>query len=321
LRKYNFHPAVLLALLAAVLALVFWGVHRYRHRLVRQPIELVRFLPLPLPVQQPDTSTFYINADALRRTGHLDLLAAANAASEVEYHQFVEATNFDYTRDIHAIAGAVSGNQLTLFVQGRFDWSRLQDYARRHGGSCRSDDCSVPATKPGKWIGFAELQPDVMALVVTANREAAGSVATTVLAQARPASPSFVSLDPVWFCPAHSVIERPNGLPQSLRMLVIALQSANSITVSLGPSSLGNSGPVAFDLKLKASFTNPAIADTAKNQLEIDTKMLRLELAREGAQANPADLTGLFTAGTFRQQRNMLFGTWPVRKQFLQALR
>lgn len=316
MRKYNLHPAILLSLLAVVLALVFWGVHRYRHRLVRQPVDLVRFLPLPLPLQQGDASTFYIDVDALRKSGYLDLLATANAASEADYRQFVETTNFDYTRDIDAIAGAASTHQLNLFVQGRFDWSRLHDYAQRHGGSCRADQCSLPATKPGKWIGFAELQPNVIVLTVTANRNEAIGVATAALAQTQPAPPSTISLDPVWFCPAHSLLQMPNGFPQSLRMLAIALQSADSVTVSLGRSNRA-----AFDLKLKAGFANAAIADTSKNQLEIYTKMLRLELARERAQANPADLTGIFTAGTFSQQGKMLFGAWPVQKEFLHALR
>ncbi|HEX4771468.1 MAG TPA: hypothetical protein VH351_11575 [Bryobacteraceae bacterium] len=321
MRKYNLHPAVLLTLLAAVLAVVFWGVHRYRHRLVREPVDLVRLLPLALPLERPDASTLYIDVSALRKSGYLDLLAGANATNEADYHQFVEATNFEYTRDLQAIAGAVWSDRLHLYVQGHFDWSRLREYARRRSGDCSSDECSLPATQPGKWVGFAELQPDVMALVVAPNREAASGAATAALAQTRPTAPSLVSPDPVWFRPAHSMLERPGGFPHSLRMLAISLQPANSVTVSLGPSSLGSSGQAAFDLKLKASFAKPAMADTAKNQLEIDTKMLRLELAREGARANPADLTGLFTAGTFSQQRNVLFGTWPVRKEFLKALR
>jgi hypothetical protein len=317
LRKSNLHPVIFLVVLGAVLTLILFGVHRYRHRLVRQPVDLVRFLPLPLPLQLPDASTFYIDVDALRRSGYLDLLATAKSTSEADYHQFVEATNFDYTRDIDAIAGSVSGDDsLNLFVQGRFDWSRLQDYARRHGGGCRADQCSLPATNPGKWIGFAELQPDVMALGVTASKDAASGVATAALAQTQPAPPFTISLDPVWFCPAHSLLQMPNGFPQSLRMLAIALQSADSVTLSLGRSTRA-----AFDLKLKASFANPVIANTSKNQLEIYTRMLRLELARERAQANPADLTGVFTAGTFSQQGKMLFGTWPVQKEFLQALR
>lgn len=317
MRKYNLHPVILLVVLGTLLALILFGVHRYRYRLVRQPVDLVRFLSLPLPLQQGDASTFYIDVGALRRSGYLDLLATAKSTSEADYHQFVEATNFDYTRDIDAIAGSVSGDEsLNLFVQGRFDWSRLQDYARRHGGSCRADQCSLPATKPGKWIGFTELQPDVMILVVTANKDAAIGAATAVLAQTQPAPPSTISFDPVWFCPARSLLQSPTAFPQSLRMLAIALQSADSITVSLSPST-----QAAFDLKLKASFANAAIADTSKNQLEIDTKMLQLELAREHARASAADLTGLFTAGTFSQQGKMLFGTWPVQKEFLQTLR
>jgi hypothetical protein len=304
LRK-GLHPALPLALLAAVVFLFFFGIHRYRHRHVRQPVDIVRLLPAG------DESMFFADVALLRRVGYLGLTMTASAHSEPDYRQFVQNTNFDYARDVDAIAGIASPNQIALFVKGRFDWSRLQAYAQSHAGSCDRNECSLPASKPGQWISFSELQPDVMAVAVNSRRDAAAA-----LTRAKPNRELEVPSDPVWLHPAHSLLQTPNALPFGLRMFAIALQAADSIIVSLGPSN-----EATFDLKLKARFENAAAADTARNQLEIDTKMLRLELAREHAKASNGDVTGLLTAGTFLQSGAFLTGVWPVHQELLEALR
>jgi hypothetical protein len=304
LRK-RLHPSILLALLAAVVFFVFFGIHRYRHRHIRESVDIVRLLP------PGDQSTFFADVDLLRRGSYLSLITAASAPSEPDYRQFVQETNFDYTKDVDAIAGGAATNQLALFVKGRFDWSRLQAYAQHHGGGCDRSECGLPASKPGQWISFSELQPDVMAVAVSGKQDAAAA-----LARAKPNRLLEIPSDPVWLHPARSLLDTPNALPFALRMFAIALQSADSIVVSLGPSK-----DAVFDLKLKGHFENAAAADTARNQLEIDTKMLKLELVREHAKPNAADFTGLLTAGTFVQKGAILTGVWPVHKEFLETLR
>jgi hypothetical protein len=76
----------------------------------------------------------------------------------------------------------------------------------------------------------------------------------------------------------------------------------------------------AFTIRLNAEFPNEPSADTTKKQLDIQTRMLKLELAREHQQPNSADLTGLFTAGTFHVADKRVVGDWPVRKELLEAL-
>jgi hypothetical protein len=48
--------------------------------------------------------------------------------------------------------------------------------------------------------------------------------------------------------------------------------------------------------------------------------MLKLELAHEHAQPNPADLTGLLTSGRFETKGSDVTGGWPVRKELLKTL-
>jgi len=88
--------------------------------------------------------------------------------------------------------------------------------------------------------------------------------------------------------------------------------------LSLG--SAGENTNAAFDIKLRARCPNEATAETARNQLDIETKMLKLEFAREHETPNAADLTGLLTAGTFQVVNKQVVGTWPVAKELLKTL-
>lgn len=305
--RRSFHPALVLALLAAALGLLFFGLHRFRHRIVGSNVDLVRLLPSP----EGDFSTFFLNVELLRRGGYLDLLSPNTVPVEADYRQFVQETNFDFARDVDAIAGALSTtSQLDLFIKGRLDWSRLRAYATRHSGSCDGSECRMPARNPGRWISFAELQPDTMALAVTPDRNAASALVIT-----KPGPPEIISSDPAWLRPSKTFLQQPNALPQPLRMFAIAIQSAQTLLISFSPDP-----QAAFDIKLQAHFALPAIANTSRNQLEIDTKMMKLELARERAQPNPADLTGLLTSSRFTQNGKVLEGIWPVSKELLQAM-
>jgi hypothetical protein len=73
-------------------------------------------------------------------------------------------------------------------------------------------------------------------------------------------------------------------------------------------------------IDLSAQCSSAVAADTVRKQLEIETKMLKLELAHEHAQPNPADLTGLLTSGTFDVSGREVRGEWPVKKELLNAL-
>ena len=232
-----------------------------------------------------------------------------------DYRRFLDETNFDFTRDLDAVAGTIAPSHLQVILRGRFDWSRFRSYVSRHNGQCTAEACVVPASRPGQWLSFSEVQPDVMAVAVSTVRDESVRLAHTPVPAASPPSS-----DPLWFQPANSVLLNPNGLPLGLRMFAIALQSARSVILSLAPST--NAAPdLKLTLKLAARFEHPAVADTASKQLQIDTSLLKLELAREHASSNPADLTGLLTSGNFWTQGESLYGSWPVHKELLDSLR
>ena len=75
------------------------------------------------------------------------------------------------------------------------------------------------------------------------------------------------------------------------------MQAAQSVVLSAGQAEHNNE---AFHVQLEAAFPNNPSADTTCKQLQIQTQMLKLELAHENHEPNPADLTGLLAAGTFQ---------------------
>jgi hypothetical protein len=102
-----------------------------------------------------------------------------------------------------------------------------------------------------------------------------------------------------------------------MRVLAISLQSADSVILSLGPAVDKES---AFAIDLDASYSVEPSAETARAQLEIQTRMLKLGLQRAHREPDPADLTGLLTAGTFQRVRKQVTGSWPVRRELLKTL-
>ncbi len=256
---------------------------------------------------------FFANVRALRHAGMLNLLTGRKSVADPEYQDFVRQTHFDYSRNLDTVAGEVDSEGVFFILRGNFDWRKLREYAAAHGGSCAKGVCKVRGTRAGRWVSFRAIQPDVMAIGLSNDTSAVERLrrARSVALRIPP--------DPVWVNVSMSLIRNPVPLPQEVRIFAILMQSANSVLLSLGESA-DNDGP-PFRIELDAACPSEATAETTRNQLEIETKMLRLELAREHRQPDPADLTGLLTAGTFQVVNEHVIGRWPVRKELLNALK
>jgi len=290
----------------AVLAAVsLWTIDFYRHRHVRSDQDLFRYLP------QNDATIFYVNVAAMRQTGALGLFAGSKAAEETDYRAFVRETRFDYSRDVDALAGAAGPDQVVFLVRGRFDWARLRAYAMAHGGNCASKLCNAPTSKPGRWASFLPIQPDVMALALSANPNAV-EVERPPGHFLRETMPS----QPVWARLSRRLLANPASLPVPLRIFAISLQSANPVVLSLSPDA----GSTRFKLQLDAQCSSAAMAETIRTQFDIDTKLLKLGLARAHIVPNPADLSGLLSSGAFQVVDRRLVATWPVPKELLASL-
>lgn len=242
----------------------------------------------------------------------LRFMVGSKTTEEPSYTNFVRETHFDYTRDVDAVAGAANQEGVFFVVRGRFDWDRLRRYAADHGGGCKDGLCTAPTSRVGQWASFLSIQPDVLALAVSRSASAARA-----LTHRTNTDPQSMPSEPVWVSVSPGVLRNPASLPAGARIFAISLQSAESVLLALGPS---RSTGAAFELDLDAQFSSAAAADTARAQLELDTKMLKMELAREHEQPNPANLTGLLVAGTFQVLDTRLLGRWPVRRELLESL-
>ena len=284
---------------------IFIGVNRFRYRLVRSDEDLFRFLP------QGDATLFFANVAALRYGGYLGLFEKKKAQQESDYAQFLQQTGFDYTRDLDAIAGAAEGGRIVFLLRGRFAWSKVRQYARKHGGACDGGSCAMPTSTPERRASFRSIQPDVLALAVSNDADAVNSLSRAQQSVAP------ISDAPVWVRPSRAVLSNPSELPLPLRILAISLQSSDSVVLSLRP---GDGRSIAFLVQIDAACANAATADTARTQLESNTNLLKRELVREHKQPDPADLTGLLAAGTFQIAGKHVAGSWPVRRELLTSL-
>ncbi len=295
---------IAVALLAS-LAGGYWGLEHHLHRFVRSDRDLLSLLP------DREATCFFADLQMLRSTGYLRLFESVKRNPEADYSTFVRETGFDYTKHLDALAGLSDGREFLFALRGRFDWSKLRRYAEAHGGDCPGAVCKVPTSKPGRWASFRSIQPDVMALAVGADTAAAEFI--------RPSGRvvPWLSDAPVWIRPSRGLLEKPAELPVAIRIFAISLQSSDSVVLSLRPSARHGA---AFELQLDAHFANSPTAETASKQLEIDTKMLKIALAREGQPIGAADLTGLLTSGSFEVVHSRVIGAWPVPRDLLASL-
>jgi len=297
---------IVAAILALAGAAILSVVDVHRHRFVRSSIDLVKQLP------PGDFTRFYADLAALRKAGLLHLLTGASPVQEKDYQEFVRQTQFDYTRDLDAIAGASDGEQLFFLIRGRFEWDKFKQYAAARGGTCRSQSCAVPISKPGYWASLVRLQPGVAGLAISAH-----SAAADTLRREAPQMDEAAPSNPVWVKVSKGLLTKPEALPLAVRILAISLQSADRVILSLGPA-VGQEA--ALSVELEADFSIEPSAETARAQLDIETKMLKLGLQRNHREPDPADLTGLLTAGTFHRVRTRVTGRWPVRRELLKTL-
>jgi len=289
-----------------LLAALFVGFYVFRHRFVRSDSDMFSLLPAG------NATVCFVDVAQIRRAGMLNLLSGTQPDLEGEYKSFIEQTGFNYARDIDAAVGWSDEEQFLLVLRGRFDWTRLNRYASTHGGTCSDDLCRVPSGRPGKMLSFTSIQPDVLGVALSSDSSAA-----KLLAPHEGRASIVQPQEPAWVKLSQTLLRDPTALPVPLRIFAIAVQSAESVMISLGPGPSGNG---SLQLKLDASCQNVAAAETIRNQLELQTRMLTLELTREHRQADRADLTGLLTSGTFQVVNRRVVGFWPLHPELLKSL-
>jgi hypothetical protein len=299
----RFQPWQLAALVIVLCASAVGLAHWWRASRRIDAAGLVECLPR-------DRSTHvYIDVEALRRNGILDLVAGSQAEEAPDYRHFVEQTSFDYRTDLDAVAAAFMNGDVYLALRGRFDWRQLAKYARDQGGKCLNAICDMPASTPDRHISFYPLKSDILALAVT--RQERG---VTMIGPSQWTHPPQLPPEPVWISAPSFAFSDVNNLPAGTHAFLSPLAQAQNIVFAIGPE--GN----RLQIRLEVTCLNAESAAALANQLTATTGLLKNMLERDHKTPNAADWSGVLVAGTFQQKDQRVVGTWPVERAFVEAL-
>jgi hypothetical protein len=257
--------------------------------------------------------TLYFNVDQMRDSGLLDLLAGSKTAEEPDYKAFVEATGFDYRKDLDAVAASFPNNDVYMVVRGRFDWQRLSGYARAQHGFCGNDACSMPASESNRYISFRKLSSDMLALGISGEMQGAGRIVVDQ-GQRSAAIPETA----VWISAPPSVFRNASGLPAGSQSFLDPLGDAKQSVFTIGPAALGPAG--GLEIRLDVTCASAAAATDLAQQFNSTTTLLRSMIEREHMTPNPADLSGVLVGGRFTSKDAHMTGSWPLSRGFFEAL-
>ncbi len=289
---------IAIAGVAAIAAGVVW----YRARAIA-PSAMLRRLP------HSNALVVYLDFAALRRAGILDLIDNPKVAQEPEYQDFVRKIHFDYRRDLDAAMVAFAPAGKFLLVRGRFDWKSLRSYVASEKGSCYESLCRVQGSTPERRISFFPLQSQLMALAVSEDDSAA-----LRLQQAAGGPDTELPEAPVWMELPVSLLKSGEGLPPGTRSFARTLENAESVTLSFVPEGQ------RLAAKLNVRCRSSQDASDLAAQLSRVTALLRQMIEREHHKPNAADLSGVLTSGSFRNEGARVFGYWPIERAFVENM-
>ncbi|HEV2446495.1 MAG TPA: hypothetical protein VGS58_11255 [Candidatus Sulfopaludibacter sp.] len=286
-------------LAAAAVAAGYFG---YRSRSLSNAALLKR-----LPAA--DALVLYVDFDALRHGGVLQLFDGSKVGQDPEYKSFVGSTGFNYARDLDLAMVAFAPTGRYVLLRGRFDWPKLRAYAKSQQGSCSGEVCQMAGSTPERRISFLPLQSNVMAMGVSTDDFAAQRLASPATGPA-PQMPA----SPVWLSLPHSILKAGEDLPEGTRMFAHSLDRAESVTLGFEPEGQ------RLAAKLNVLCRNEQDATEIASQLARITTLLRELIQREHQAPNPADLSGVLTAGAFRAEGRRVYGYWPIERKFVESI-
>ena len=297
-------PAVWLIVvgIAAVCGASVWGVAWYRSRALTTAALLGR-----LPAQ--GALVAYIDFSELRRGGILQLLDGSKAGEDPEYQSFVRQTQFDYKKDLDAAIVAFGPTGRYLLLKGRFDWKSLRAYVESQNGKCTNAFCRMAGSTPERRISFFPLRSNLMALAVSPDESAA-----LRLEDAVSGPDPQVPAAPVWLSIPTSALKTGDNLPAGTREFARGMERAETVTLAFAPEGRG------LAARLDVGCRDERDAADLASQLMRTTSLLRETMERERQKPNPADLSGVLTSGTFRNEGRRVLGYWPIEPVFVQTV-
>jgi len=156
--------------LLVILALSLAGTFVYVRNHSSDPLAIRNEMLARMPTSA--NAVVFLDLAALRSSPFLAQLFAwaPRPAPDEEYAQFVQATGFDYERDLDRVALAVSrasnGSIFLVIADGHFDHRKIEAYARRSGRSETRNGATIFSIAPNgtsQAMFFTFLREDRMA--------------------------------------------------------------------------------------------------------------------------------------------------------------
>ena len=294
---------IAVAAAAALVAIgLVLGFSWYRSRAVA-PAALLARLPTA------NSLLLSIDFEQLRRAGILQLLDKSKSREDPDYVSFVEKTNFNYRVDLDLAVAAFAPTGKFLLLTGRFDWKALRAYAASQGGRCDADLCRMQGSTPDRRISFFPLRSNLMALAVSPDDSAA-------LRLNSPGSPSQSQPPdgPIWLSIPMPMLRSGENLPDGTRAFARSVGQAEAVTLTFKPEDH------RLAARLNVLCRNELDAADVALQLQRVTTVLREMIARENQKPNPADLSGVLTAGSFHPEGRRVLGYWPIERVFIENI-
>ena len=293
-----------LILTVAGLAALFLGWNAWRNSRSLTDAEMLKRLPTS------DAVVVSLNFAQLRHSGVFGELVGPKILEEADYQAFVRDSGFDYKRDLDLALASFTTAGTFFVVRGRFDWKRLQAYAKQSGGSCYNELCHMPGSVPDRRISFLPLGSDLLGLAVTTSDSAASQLlqASSQRAISVPAQPVWVSM------PGSALARSAKSIPGG-GLLGSAIGTVDEIMLTIGAQ--GNT----FAARMEAQCRTSQDASNLNGQLKALTSLLKGAIEREKKKPDAKDLTGkVLTAGQFHQSDRIVYGEWTLQKSFLDNL-
>jgi len=292
---------IVIGTLAALVAIaLIFGRVWYRSRAV-SPAALMARLPAA------NSLVLWVDFQQLRRAGILQLLDKSKTSEDPDYVTFVQRTNFNYRVDLDLAVASFAPTGKFLLLTGRFDWKALRAYAASEGGRCEGDLCRMQGSTPDRRISFFPLHSHVMALAVSPD----DSAALRLNATGSPTQPTPPDA-PIWLSLPNSMLRSGENLPGGTRAFARSVGQAETVTLAFIPEDH------RLAARLNVLCRNEVDAADVALQLQRVTSLLREMIARENQKPNPADLSGVLTAGSFRPEGRRVLGYWPIERVFVE---
>jgi hypothetical protein len=258
-----------------------------------------RFDPLShLPTA--DAMVASIDVGAIRKAGLLTVFTPKPQTEEAEYLNFVQSTGFNYEKDLDNVAAAFTHDAIYFIVRGRFDWVKLEAFAKANGGGCYERLCHLPGSVPERRISFLPLQSNVMAMAVSTD-----DLGAARLREVHRSGELQQLRDPVWMSIPASALKHTAETVPAVRLFAATVAGADRVTIAIGPKQGGD-----YAARLEAICASSKEAQTVTEQLKKVTGTLK--------STDP--LAGFLLSGTFQQSNQKVFGYWPIPKGLFENL-